>query len=273
MVCYDRVRVSGRQTLHAPCDHFYCKNCAVDLVRAFTCDESLYPLRCCQTAIPRSSILPLIIDSVTLLRTFEVKNAEWGVTAKNRIYCCSPTCSSFLGSSVGRERLVGIPCTSLTCRASTCPRCKQAAHPNDLDCSANRATEEVRALAREQGWQTCPGCQTIVELNVGCYHMTCRCRVQFCYLCAEPWKRCSCPQWDENRLVATAEQRLENQIGARAMQMRQDAPRQYEQRVRRVAANLRTNHNCAAHTWRYRQGGGRCEECHFILPTYLLVSL
>lgn len=269
VVCDDRV--SARNALHTPCGHYYCKGCAVDLVQAFTRDESLYPLRCCQVNIPANDVVPFI--SFTLKKVFDAKNAEWSVLANDRIYCCNPTCSAFLGSSIDKRHLEGVPCTSLRCRASTCPRCKQVAHPNELDCSTNRATEEVRALAKQEGWQTCPGCHTIIELNVGCYHMTCRCRTQFCYLCAMPWKRCDCPQWDENRLLATAEHRLENQIGARATQMRDAAPQQFAQRIQQLAENLRVNHNCASHSWRYRAGGGRCEECHYMLPSYLLVSL
>lgn len=29
----------------------------------------------------------------------------------------------------------------------------------------------------------------------------CRCKHQFCYLCGRKWKRCSCPQWDEDYLT------------------------------------------------------------------------
>ena len=41
---------------------------------------------------------------------------------------------------------------------------------------------------------------------MGCYHMTCRCRRQFCYLCARTWKTCHCSQWDEKRLYGRAEE-------------------------------------------------------------------
>jgi hypothetical protein len=44
----------------------------------------------------------------------------------------------------------------------------------------------------------------VVELAQGCYHMTCRCRAEFCYLCSKPWKNCPCPQWDERRLLVEA---------------------------------------------------------------------
>ena len=270
LICTDRVAYS--YALQTPCGHHYCKECIKDLIQAYTRDESLHPLRCCQMEIPINSVAQYI--SPNLKKIFDAKHAEFSVLAKDRIYCCHPTCSTFLGSSVRWKYITNsVLCTALDCRALTCPRCKETAHPNDPDCAVNKSTIELRALAQTQGWQTCPGCQTLVELNHGCYHMTCRCRTQFCYLCAVPWKGCTCPQWDEDRLLSTAEQRVENRFGARAVQMRDAAPEMFQQRVQRAAERLRVNHNCDRHTWSYRSGGGRCEECHFMLPRFLLVGL
>ena len=269
LICNDQLVSS--LVLDTPCGHFYCRGCVRDLVQAFTRDESLYPLRCCQKPIPISAIVPFI--SFTLKKLFDTKNAEFSVPSNNRIYCCNPTCSTFLGSSVGREQEAGVLCSERQCSTSTCPRCKEAAHPNYPDCTMNRSTTELQALARAEGWQTCPGCHALVELDHGCYHMTCRCRAQFCYLCAVPWKSCTCPQWEENRLIATAELRVQNQFGARAVEMRAAAPAQFEQRVRRAAEILREDHHCDQHNWKYRPGGGRCEECHYMLSNFLLVSV
>jgi len=254
--------------LQTPCRHSYCQACVRNLVELFTRDESLFPLRCCQKTIPISTVVPHI--SSALRRVFEAKHAEFSVLSKDRIYCCNPTCSAFLGSAQGKEYQAEVLCTSSTCRTSTCPRCKQAGHPADPDCTVNRATIELRSLARAQGWQTCPGCHTIVELNVGCYHMTCRCRTEFCYLCAVPWKGCACPQWDEDRLFATAQQRVENEMGEQ--ERVQIAPAALQSRVQRRVEDLRVNHHCESHSWTYRHGGGMCEECYFHLPSYLLVS-
>ena len=43
--------------------------------------------------------------------------------------------------------------------------------------------------------------------------MTCRCRTEFCYLCHARWKTCQCPQWDERRLLAAAEERVDAELG------------------------------------------------------------
>ena len=100
--------------------------------------------------------------------------------------------------------------------------------------------------------------------------MTCRCRYQFCYVCAAQWKTCGCPQWEERRLLAAAEQRVERQLPPRGV----NGPEQglLRRLVQQEAERLRTNHDCAHTSWRTRFGPGRCESCHFHLDRFLLVS-
>ncbi|KAI6038337.1 hypothetical protein EDC04DRAFT_2695604 [Pisolithus marmoratus] len=80
-------------------------------------------------------------------------------------------------------------------------------------CRQDQGAEQVLHLGRSEGWARCPGCSQLIELNMGCYHMTCRCRTAFCYLCSARWKTCSCPQWDEQRLLTAAERRVDAQLG------------------------------------------------------------
>ncbi|PYI20440.1 hypothetical protein BO99DRAFT_456587 [Aspergillus violaceofuscus CBS 115571] len=48
------------------------------------------------------------------------------------------------------------------------------------------------SAARRFGWQTCPRCGRLVELDSGCHHMICLCGVEFCYFCGRVWKTCRC---------------------------------------------------------------------------------
>jgi len=252
--------------LNTPCGHYYCRDCLVALVESFTRDESLFPLRCCQDPIPIEAVLPAL--SLGLRTLFRHKHAEFSILSKNRLYCSNPICSTFLGSSEYRLLISGIECPS--CHTNTCPQCKELAHPGE-ECGVSASNEEFQALAKSQGWQTCPGCHVVVELNMGCYHMTCRCRTQFCYLCAARWKTCGCVQWDERRLLVAAQQGVENEVGqAAAARM---APAVFAERVGRRAATLRDNHHCERHSWAYRAGGGTCGECHNDLPSFLLVRM
>ncbi|KAG1756891.1 uncharacterized protein EDB91DRAFT_1095002 [Suillus paluster] len=258
VICGDPVRHS--QTFHAPCLHCYCRDCLVNLVEASTRDETLYPLRCCRQPLPLANVLPLL--PTDLRYDFQDKAVEFATPHTSRIYCPNQTCSAFLGSSSGRRS--EITCTS--CATRVCSACKNRTHPQE-DCSENAQTLVVKSLASQMGWQTCPGCHAVVELWQGCYHMTCRCSTQFCYLCAALWKTCDCRQWDDQRLLDDAERRVYNEFGAQEAAAR---PAVFVDRVYQRMAELEEDHECLEHAWRYRHGGGCCEECGDILPTFLM---
>lgn len=249
--------------LRPACGHDWCSRCIVDLVTACLKDESLYPLRCCGQNFVESEILASLRDR-RLYSQFRLKAQEFATPPLQRVYCPEPRCSSFLGPASNVKKSVA--CES--CGEMVCLACKSVGH-GDEDCVEQAALTELKELAREKGWQTCPGCHAVVELHFGCYHMTCRCRAEFCYVCAVPWKQCQCAQWDEERLLDTARQRVANDMGREAIIQ----PRLYQEQVREAVNHLRGNHDCQRHLWRYRSGGGRCEECYHNLPQFLLVRL
>ncbi|KZT06379.1 uncharacterized protein LAESUDRAFT_193182 [Laetiporus sulphureus 93-53] len=161
------------------------------MFRMATVDESAFPPSCCQAAIPLDSVRQLLDDS--LVERFQRKSLEF--TTTDRVYCYRLTCSTFLGGATSRPSSLRCP----QCRAETCSACKEEAHET-RPCSSH-LNEAVLALAKERQWQRCPGCRHLVELVLGCYHMQCICKKQFCYLCAATWKECSCPQFAEERLL------------------------------------------------------------------------
>ncbi|KAI5887430.1 uncharacterized protein SCHCODRAFT_02638106 [Schizophyllum commune H4-8] len=262
IVCMDDI--ATQQRVQGPCGHFYCRHCIRQLVATALQDESLWPLRCDNRPLPVRAIRALL-DTATQ-RTFDAKSAELSTPATRRLYCPNATCSHFLGAADPDSPRADVRCPR--CNTLACSSCKESAHPGAA-CGENQAAEAVRALARASGWQTCPECKNIVELSQGCFHMTCRCRAQFCYLCAARWKNCTCRQWDEDRLLDTARLRVENELGAGA---RQAAPNIFRERVAQRVERLRYNHDCGAdgHRWRKQYGGGRCESCHHHLALYLL---
>ncbi|KAI0315167.1 hypothetical protein OF83DRAFT_1133184 [Amylostereum chailletii] len=256
IICTQTRRVAYR----APCRHPYCRDCLKDLVETSTRDESLFPVRCCHQPFPIEALQPLLHPE---LRTrFKAKSLEFGAPAAQRVYCVNPQCSTFLGP-YGDSR-ADIVCHE--CKTIVCSDCKNIAHPKE-DCTVNATLLDLQALAQTQHWQTCPGCGSIVELSQGCYHMTCRCRKQFCYLCAAVWKTCTCEQWDEQRLLDDAERRVLNEHGERQAVVQ---PQRHAERVRHAMDQLREDHACDEHDWRFRHGEGQCEECSDYLPVFLM---
>ncbi|KZT06377.1 uncharacterized protein LAESUDRAFT_743524 [Laetiporus sulphureus 93-53] len=239
--------------IRAPCGHYWGADCLVELFRAATTDESLFPPRCCQQPFIVSEVEPHLGPELSAL--FNKKAIEFNTA--DRVYCHQPTCSSFIGAATSVASIHGC-----TCWEQACGRCKEVAHPASF-CSVDDTP--ILALAEKEGWKRCPGCRHLVELTQGCYHMTFRCRRQFCYVCTETWKTCNCPQWDEARLLTTAEDRVQRELPAGPP----PAPAQYRRMVAHAAERLRVDHDCQ-HVWRYRPGGGQCEQCSHYLGVFLL---
>ncbi|KIJ59182.1 hypothetical protein HYDPIDRAFT_101186 [Hydnomerulius pinastri MD-312] len=185
VVCADAFE--DADCLHAPCLHYFCRQCLMNMAEAANRDESLLPLQCCHKQLPTETFLQFLPESVRA--AFYAKSAEASTPPPQRLYCPNKKCSIFLGKSSGEGSLHDIACPE--CSTAVCSGCKTRAHPRE-DCKENELAIEARALATAKGWQTCPGCKAIVELKDGCYHMTCRCQTQFCYGCGAKWKTCGC---------------------------------------------------------------------------------
>ncbi|KAJ3547549.1 hypothetical protein NMY22_g1599 [Coprinellus aureogranulatus] len=249
---YNRVDCVGCDTKLRPaeailtlCNHNWCTSCLRSLIEVYLRDETLHPLRCCKNPFDPPLITSRLSSYRRLLDQYNAKRAE------------------ILGSSEAQP--IGLPdILCARCGSSTCSTCKNHTHEGD-QCKQNEAVDQLRALARESGWQTCPGCNTIVDLHHGCNHMTCTCRSEFCFVCGVPWKDCECPQWDEERLLDTARMRAQNDLGEA---VREAEPVRYEEVVVRMAENLRGNHGCQNHWWR-STGAGRCEECGDYMRLFL----
>ena len=150
------------ETFRAPCGHYYCQECLTQLFELSTTDETLFPPRCCRQGIPLTSVRLYL--SGELVHRFQKKTVEFRTS--DRTYCSRPTCSAFITP----DSITGERATCTACFTTTCTNCKGDSH--DGDCPADTATLQVLEAAREQGWQRCYNCRRVVELDVGCNHMT-----------------------------------------------------------------------------------------------------
>jgi ariadne-1 len=85
-------------------------------------------------------------------------------------------------------------CSSLICKECEyqwCRKCNLQLH-SDLTCD-EALLRESKETRENRNWiksntQQCPHCQTDIEKNSGCNHMTCRqCKFEFCWVCKEKW--------------------------------------------------------------------------------------
>ncbi|KAI0089519.1 hypothetical protein BDY19DRAFT_942682 [Irpex rosettiformis] len=192
--------VMDTNAVRVPCGHFYDIPCLLSLVKASTRDESIFPPRCCQDTVP-SSLFEKHMDT-QLSRLFSLKTQEF--STPKRVYCARVTCNRFLGPRTKSKN--GPPhaydCTESGCTTRTCSRCRCEVKKHVLH--ACRPDNVPRRLVQRGCAQQCPGCDRLVELKSGCFHITCACKTQFCYRCGTKWKTCKCPLWEEGRLTTGA---------------------------------------------------------------------
>ncbi|KAI0342273.1 hypothetical protein BDW22DRAFT_179203 [Trametopsis cervina] len=189
--------VLDANTVRAPCGHFYDISCILSLVRASTQDESLFPPRCCQEPLP-TPLFEAHMDTA-LAQLFELKTREFATP--KRVYCAKVSCSRFLGprSKSKSGALHTYDCPAPGCATRTCTRCRCEVKKHVLH--ACRPDDVPRRLLQRGLAQQCPGCDRLVELQSGCFHITCACKTQFCYRCGSKWKTCKCPLWEDARML------------------------------------------------------------------------
>ncbi|TGO44742.1 hypothetical protein BCON_0469g00050 [Botryotinia convoluta] len=192
--CQDRINSLDAARVPGSCHHEYYRACLETPFHLSMRDESLFPPRCCNERITVVSVHSFL--ETDTISAFAKKALEFGTP--NRIYCSSKSCSAFIHPT----KILNEVASCDECGTQTHTLCKLEAHTGD--CSNNTALKGVLDLARNEGWQRCYSCWSMVELEIGCNHMRCLCGAEFCYICGLIWKSCRCPQWHENRLVARA---------------------------------------------------------------------
>jgi IBR domain, a half RING-finger domain len=257
-VCYEE-NVRG---VAFACDHKSCVDCLRNLFRAVLRDTSLLPIRCCE--IPIDTFIAAALLRKEEFETLDRRIMEY--EAERKMYC--PSCGTFVNLD-GIGNITDLACD---CGVALCAVCTTLAHPTST-CLENQSQQTgndsaVLELAKTEGWKQCPRCANMIELSVGCNHMTCRCGHDFCYVCLSAWGsngRCSsgrCAVWDENRLLEAAGQRVQQNVGNRVV-----APQERARLVQREVNALANNESCR-HQWSRQGHYGECERCGFELHVY-----
>lgn len=97
------------------------------------------------------------------------------------------------------------------------------------------------------------------------------CGREFCYICGQKWKTCTCPVWHENRLIIDMANRAANEQMPR---IANDAARQLA--LDRALEDLRQHDRVCDHAdngqWEYHDTGELdCEICGYELLQYIFV--
>ncbi|KAF2454801.1 hypothetical protein BDY21DRAFT_387278 [Lineolata rhizophorae] len=245
--------------IEVPCNDVYCVGCLKRLFNISARDMSLFPPRCHRVQIP----LGLVSCYLNAEELEDFQNAQTEFSTDDKTYCSTANCGKFIPPS----QITAGKAECVRCGNFTCTYCKNGYHLND--CSEDPDLQTTLALAESSGWKRCYSCRALIQLQTGCNHMTCLCSAEFCYLCGERWKSCSCPQFTERFLYERAEEVVDRDFG---LELR---PRDRQNRIQQVQEDLRQNHECE-HPGRFQRiiNGGRrafrCEMCEARHWKYIL---
>lgn len=161
-VCCNDEEQCPTMLIGVPCGDLYCINCLRDLFVHASKDESLFPPRCCREPIALDVVRPFM--SAEELSRFERASIEFSTS--DRIYCAQCTCGTFILPI----HVIAGSATCQECHHTTCAICKQPGHEGD--CPEDTTIQETLALAASNEWRRCSNCKRMVELNLGCNHIT-----------------------------------------------------------------------------------------------------
>ncbi|CAL1403365.1 unnamed protein product [Linum trigynum] len=218
VICYEDTDTAQMFSVNG-CLHRYCFGCMKQHVevKLLNGKDAKCPHESCDSVIEILSCAtfldPKLVDMLSLRRK------EAAIPVKDKIYCPYPKCSELMTktevlaytklSLVGAEVSGARKC--MKCKKYFCINCKVPWH-YDMTCAdykrSNHHPREdkmLNTLANKSKWRQCVKCSHMIELDHGCYHITCRCGYEFCYTCGAPWKNkratCTCPIWDERNII------------------------------------------------------------------------
>ena len=162
--CSDHFTIE--ELVNASCEHSYCKDCFGIFIEASLERHDGFPPICCKVPIAFLTIAENVSTAVFSrynARQAEIKNAT-------AIYCGIQGC----GVRIEKSKIDGVRATCIACLRDTCTQCR-GEFPEGVNgqhvCKEDKARDEVLALAKREGWQTCYQCGNMVALNFGCHHM------------------------------------------------------------------------------------------------------
>lgn len=151
-------------TFTAPCNHGFCHNCTHRLIIGATNEESQFPPHCCDNDVPRAVIRSVL--NAEELKEYNAKSVEY--STQTRLYCAEPTCAAFIPPSIIQDEHG----SCLKCGRVTHVICRSIAHPG-IDCPQDTELHALLKVAEKKKWKRCSVCRRMVELMVGCNHITC----------------------------------------------------------------------------------------------------
>jgi len=185
------------------CKSSFCRECLLGQITAHLDEGSTLELTCpnvqCGKKMNQSDVRTITQNNKDLYNRFDQITLKEYMTENPQIkHCQTPDCtfSFILEDDVERQKI------RCKCRRKYCSHCLFN-HSFKITCDQAKEDRELAQnpeLAQQatakwlaENTKPCPNCNTSIQKNKGCNHMTCKkCKHEFCWTCSARWGTTEC---------------------------------------------------------------------------------
>jgi ariadne-1 len=183
-----------------PCGHAFCSDCWTGFLdnsinQGPSCVLQTCPQADCKELVTEDELILVLGESSPLLKKFRGYQLRSFVDSNPLFrWCPGPGCDKIAAANSQtalESQGSAVQCDA--CSTQFCLVCGQEPH-GPANCKNLAAwNEKCRNESETANWvlantKPCPKCQSRIEKNQGCNHMTCQsCRHEFCWICMGSW--------------------------------------------------------------------------------------
>ncbi|TFK53757.1 hypothetical protein OE88DRAFT_1277996 [Heliocybe sulcata] len=215
-ICFDDTQT---ETLALSCTHTFCASCWNAYVTGKIREEGEHWIRCmaegCSLVAPDPFIQQALGDDTATWSRFQELLVRHFVSCnKNLKFCPYPNCTYTVSCpAAATKSSLSTIVPTVTCGAGPdhkfCFGCSVESDHRPVVCAvASMWLKKCHDDSETANWiksntKECTKCQSTIEKNGGCNHMTCKkCKHEFCWVCMGPWTEhgtawYSCNRYDE----------------------------------------------------------------------------
>ncbi|KAF7980381.1 hypothetical protein HWV62_38851 [Athelia sp. TMB] len=213
-ICFDDTQT---KTLALECGHQFCTDCWTAYVESKVRDESELSIQCmaegCSLIAPDAFITTTLAgDKAAQDRFHELDIRHFVGSNPNLKYCPAPSCTFTVScpAASSKSSLVSVvPTVACEAQHKFCFGCSIDGDHRPVICGvAKMWLKKCHDDSETANWiksntKECSKCQSTIEKNGGCNHMTCKkCKHEFCWVCMGPWSEhgtawYSCNRYEE----------------------------------------------------------------------------
>ncbi|KAK4685464.1 ariadne-1, partial [Tremellales sp. Uapishka_1] len=196
---YPQSEVASK-TLALGCGHRFCRDCWGEYLNGKVKGEGESgKIQCMESGcqrIVREEVVDGIVNQDVSQRYHELLNTAFVADSPNLRWCPHPSCEYAVECSQAPPRMLNqiVPTVHCNCGRDFCFGCGYADDHRPVLCRIVKLWEKKCADDSETAnWlqantKECQKCQSTIEKNGGCNHMTCKkCKWEFCWVCMGPW--------------------------------------------------------------------------------------